>query len=1543
MLLGLKKITAVFLCLAVCMTADTGVSAAEWNTGGSYDGAAAGEAATERAEPEEAGMESAVPGETGTESTEPEETGTESAKPGETVTEGTAPEEAGTAEESATERTEGEETGGTETSDETVETENQTGTGDEESAETETETETATETEEADGTEEDATETEDASSAPEDYEAQPGYMEDEFPAERLAHPQVQFYARESSIPAAYSAVENGQTTPVKDQARWGSCWAFAAIAAAESGYKRVTGNDVDMSETHLINFLYNDDLSGPDGGLEGDKVIPKRDKVNNGGNGMYTTFALARWTGVADEAEDQSLVYPSPEGTYSTALNIPQELAYTDIMHLQNAFWINKNDTDEIKKAVMKYGTIQMAYRDDSQYSSRNVDKSIYDGPSVYYNYNNFTGIGHAVSLVGWDDNFDRTLFKNIENNVGISKPELPENNGAWLIKNSWGTSSGDDGYFWMSYEDESISDTLFAYEYERSDNYDHIYQYDGSAGIKYEKDSAITAAAVYKSTGIQTIKAVGVGIASAQTDYTVEVYTGLSDRGEPQSGICSASVSGKTTFQGYHTIKFDDYVTVSDGDLFAVVVTLSDGRIEGAEGVGIFIDKSYNNGSGVVFVANTRPGETFLKDGDGWQDVADRGTLRIKAYTVDGSFVKPEENRTLTTEMLKEIDEQEYSSTGAVPEIELNYMDERLAEGTDYEVVLTGNDKIASRTDPDAPRAVITGIGKYKGTIETTFTIIPKKITDDMVGLPVYTYNGSTLEDIAVRDGGTVLVKGTDYQISFEGTPKAAGTYTAVITGINHYAGEVQTTVVITKAALTADMIVLPDDIEYIGSALKPEVRVMVNGTQMDAGCYTVTYKNNINAGSNAQVTVTGKGDCQGKVTKTFEIRPKDIQEAQAEVKKAVYTGKGVTPSVTVKDGKKTLKKGRDYLLDYSDNVEAYYDVMPGAPGMTAAAVPRAVITGTGNYTGCLEKTFDILPKEIPESSISVQVSGDDREGGEGHARVQVFVSGTELDCAAQPQDAGAALVTVFQAGTQTKADTIVTGGKYDVQVTLRGNYKVKGKDAALKKNIVCKKDIASLNIAFADAGTAYTYDGRAKKPKITVTDAGGNTVPASCYSIKYVNNVNAGETTPGVIVSGRKDYTGTKRLGFVIARQRLDALTITPVKDTHTYTGKAVTPAVRVKDGSRMLKAGKDYFCTYSNNTDVTYNNEGNVDYGAAITVRFSDNYTIPDTPDGSRQVKFRILPAKISAVSLSAAYYTGEKVQPGKITIKAGKLEVPQECCTITTENDIDVSSKAKLTVTALPGTNYTGSRTQGYRIQKQELKTLGLPVIPDQPWLGRPVEKIPDCAIKLDDGTILDDSQYTISVKNNNKPGTATAVFKASDDGRYKGSVSVKFRIVSASVSQAIDNDAAQTVRKPYTGSEVTLTEEELRQLAPIKGASGEYALPYTATYSRNVDAGRAAVLLEGKDYLHGRRTVYFTISPKSVSGIKIDVGSRQLSYAGGMPVYLGITGITDDGKTLRVGKDYTVSYTGAEKKGVACMAVTGTGNYTGTRRIYYSID
>ena len=134
-----------------------------------------------------------------------------------------------------------------------------------------------------------------------------------------------------------------------------------------------------------------------------------------------------------------------------------------------------------------------------------------------------------------------------------------------------------------------------------------------------------------------------------------------------------------------------------------------------------------------------------------------------------------------------------------------------------------------------------------------------------------------------------------------------------------------------------------------YDGKAKKPGVTVKLNGKTLKNGTdYTVSYSNNTKVGT-AKVTITGKGNYTGSVSKTYSIKNNFKKATVSGISTKAFTGKNITQSITVKYNGKTLKNGTDYTVSYSSN-----------KNIGTATVK---ITGKGSYTGTITKTFKINP----------------------------------------------------------------------------------------------------------------------------------------------------------------------------------------------------------------------------------------------------------------------------------------------------------------------------------------------------------------------------------------------------------------------------------------------------------------------------------------------------------------------------------------------------------------------------------------------------
>ncbi|MBC5754048.1 InlB B-repeat-containing protein [Roseburia sp. BX0805] len=448
--------------------------------------------------------------------------------------------------------------------------------------------------------------------------------------------------RDAEVPSVYnpkaSGFTGGYTLPaVRNQNPYGTCWAFASLASSELSLLRSYQTSEDLSELQLAYFTYHSSTD-PLGGTEGDSVSCVSDAypnyLNLGGNYNFSVVSMMNWIGAADET---AVPYSKAAATLSSGLDASYEYSY-DVAHLQNYYRINiKTDPQEVKKAIMEYGAVGVSYLDRLLAYSYSTN--------AYYN-NTTSGDGHAVTIVGWDDAFSRTNF-------GSDSSDQPSADGAWLIRNSWGSDDmSRNGYFWMSYADASLSNAAYVFLAEPADNYDHNYQYDGSIlSSNLSQSNEFAAANVFtsKAENGEKLKAVSFVPTTSEVTYTVNIYKNLTDPKNPESGtkISEATTTGTTSFAGAYTVKLNQEVDLKKGDTFSVIVKVK----KDGQSVGLQMERSESDFDGefrksVHCVASAKDGQSFLWGWASdwskltWNDygASDNANFRIKAYTVDAA-----------------------------------------------------------------------------------------------------------------------------------------------------------------------------------------------------------------------------------------------------------------------------------------------------------------------------------------------------------------------------------------------------------------------------------------------------------------------------------------------------------------------------------------------------------------------------------------------------------------------------------------------------------------------------------------------------------------------------------------------------------------------------------------------------------------------------------------------------------------------------------------------------------------------------------------
>lgn len=316
------------------------------------------------------------------------------------------------------------------------------------------------------------------------------------------------------------------------------------------------------------------------------------------------------------------------------------------------------------------------------------------------------------------------------------------------------------------------------------------------------------------------------------------------------------------------------------------------------------------------------------------------------------------------------------------------------LKKDVDYKVSYSDN------RDAGAATVQVDGIGNYSGTVVRNFAIEPTDIAACEATLEysstVYSGGEKTPSVVVKTERGTTLKKGTNYTVTYRDN-KNAGTATVEIAGIGNYGGTLTKTFEIKKADLSKCTVSFTEENTYYetGEAFTPGVSVKTaKGTKLRNGTnYKVSYSDNVKAGK-ATVLIEGIGNYEGTLKAGFTIKPvTDLSDFNATLSYSymAYTGTARTPAVKVVTPKgTTLKKGTNYEVIYSDNVEI--------------GTATVTINGIGKYCGTITKTFTIRPPKadsvkvsnVKRTSLKVEIGRNDLAD-----KYYIYANGSYAGCA--------------------------------------------------------------------------------------------------------------------------------------------------------------------------------------------------------------------------------------------------------------------------------------------------------------------------------------------------------------------------------------------------------------------------------------------------------------------------------------------------------------------------------------------------------------
>lgn len=356
---------------------------------------------------------------------------------------------------------------------------------------------------------------------------------------------------------------------VKNQYNTASCWAFAGLSSLETNLALNNNNEIyDYSERHVnyatTRFFANNELND-----FGFNRLP-----SSGGQWFLIENYLTNGQGAIDEAD-------MPFEDNSNIINISEiedkdtQTRVYDTIYFENYNNLSDNDRIEemnkIKQHIEQNGSVFASIHGYALNSESNCYN--YETGAKYCSDKENHPVDHAVSIIGWDDNYD------VEN---FSDGMRPNSNGAWIVRNSWGEYSG---YMYISYEDANIGETLYGIENATDElDYDYIYQYNElypALEISL-RTNATFICNVFDKESSNTEYLTGVALTAPET-YTCKVYVnpnGTSKSKTDMKAVQLQAGASEKIEKGYHTLEFAEPVEIT-GNQFTIAVEVSGTRDE--------------------------------------------------------------------------------------------------------------------------------------------------------------------------------------------------------------------------------------------------------------------------------------------------------------------------------------------------------------------------------------------------------------------------------------------------------------------------------------------------------------------------------------------------------------------------------------------------------------------------------------------------------------------------------------------------------------------------------------------------------------------------------------------------------------------------------------------------------------------------------------------------------------------------------------------------------------------------------------------------
>lgn len=725
-------------------------------------------------------------------------------------------------------------------------------------------------------------------------------------------------------------------------------------------------------------------------------------------------------------------------------------------------------------------------------------------------------------------------------------------------------------------------------------------------------------------------------------------------------------------------------------------------------------------------------------------------------------------------------------------------------------------------------------------------------------------------------------------------------------------------------------DFIFELDDTEliYSGHEFKPELVSHIYKPFNDVNLvegedYTISYINNVNASNKAKAIITGLNNYTDMTELTFTIQPKTLEDSMLQnIDDVYYNGSIQVPDINLIYNSRSLVEDKDYLVTFNEDADFINanDIV-----ITICAVEL------GNYSGSITYNYKIMQRTLRNL---VLTANSVVYNWNQHAISFVVRDMENLVVALDDSNMEVKYYNASDLDTEIDITTnpIINVGQYIIKVTGINNYT--GEVSA-----TYSVTHAQLGIYMLSSIANQVYTKEAITPSLEIIYLSRALTKDVDYLVQFSGNVNVGKAL--VEVEGIGNFAGEIQTSFTIDPMDLGNLTYNKPTLEVEFTGNNVVPGDGSYEnilnfGEYALELNKDFVI----NIDLQSINVGNYD----LEIKGIVNYT------GTLSEQFTIVPMSISNeyIIISGIVdktYTGSAIAQDNLMLTNSlsnsllhentDFEIEYSNNTDVKWSDAEECANAKIIISAINGSNYTGVVEVFFKILAKELTDVDITIENLEPveFTGDAHEPKPE--VKFN-GMILDEDIIQYSYEDNVDYGLASVIISAKLETNFKGSVTRKFEIGLTSLDYLeCLGILAEIV---YNGS-------EQKQQPIVKHNEKKLSLnvDYSISYSEDVtNVGEVTIFIIGIGNYNGMKKVTYNIVPLELTSELVVVNGIENGVFTGSAVHQDME-IYFNSDLLVLAKDYTLSYSNnINVSDEAVVNIEFTGNFTGNMVKYFSI-